>query len=110
MKEKYARLMQKYPFLKWFTNRFVLVTVFFAVWLIFFDTYSYFDHSEINHEIDKLEKQKDFYQSEIEKDKKSLQKLNRKEELEKFAREQYYMKRENEDVYIIEIDSAKAEK
>ncbi|PJR03791.1 FtsB family cell division protein [Avrilella dinanensis] len=107
MKEKFARLIQKYPFVKWFTNRFVLVTIFFAVWLIFFDTYSFFDHREINQEINKLEKNKEFYQSEIEKDKKSITKLNQKEELEKFAREQYYMKRENEDVFIIEIDSAK---
>lgn len=107
MKEKYAKFVQKYPFIKWFTNIFLLVTVFFGLWWLFFDTYSYFDHREINQEIDKLQKQKEFYQSEIEKDVNAIEKLKQQEELEKFAREKYYMKREKEDVFIIEIDSAK---
>lgn len=107
MKEKYAKFVQKYPFIKWFTNIFLLVTVFFGLWWLFFDTYSYFDHREINQEIDKLQKQKEFYQSEIKKDVNAIEKLKQQEELEKFAREKYYMKRENEDVFIIEIDSAK---
>ena len=76
MKEKYAKFVQKYPFIKWFTNIFLLVTVFFGLWWLFFDTYSYFDHREINQEIDKLQKQKEFYQSEIEKDVNAIEKLN----------------------------------
>lgn len=108
MKDKFNRFVEKYPFVKWFTNRIVLVVTFFALWLIFFDTYSLLNHREINQEIEKLEKQKEFYKSGIEKDKLSLQRLSKAEEIEKFAREKYYMKRENEDVYIIEIDSVEA--
>ena len=104
MKQKIADLLIKYPFLKWITNRFVLVTLFFILWLLFFDTYAYFDHRTIDKEIKKLEDNRDYYQGEINSDDKSIQKLYRKEEVEKYAREKYYMKRENEDIYIIDSD------
>ena len=102
MKNRLAPLTEKYPFLKWMTNRFVLVTLFFLVWLIFFDTYSFFDHKEIDKEIKKLEANKDYYSSEIKQDEEKIKQLRRAEEVEKYAREKYYMKRENEDIYIID--------
>jgi len=105
MKEKIADLITKYPFLKWATNRFVLVTLFFVSWLLFFDTYAFYDHSEINKEISKLEKNLDYYKDEISKDEQAIKKLHRMEDVEKYAREKYYMKRENEDIYIIDIEN-----
>ncbi len=104
MKQKIADLLMKYPFLKWITNRFILATLFFILWLLFFDTYAYFDHRTIDKEIKKLEDNRDYYQGEINSDDKNIQKLYRKEEVEKYAREKYYMKRENEDIYIIDSD------
>lgn len=104
MKEKIAALLVKYPFLKWATNRFVLVTLFFIVWLLFFDTYAFYDHRLIDKEINKLEENRDYYQSEINSDDKNIKKLYHQEEVEKYAREKYYMKRENEDIYIIDSD------
>ncbi len=102
MKNKLTSLAEKYPFLKWMTNRFVLVTLFFLVWLIFFDTYSFFDHNEIDKEIEKLKANKNYYSSEIKQDEEKIKQLRRAEEVEKYAREKYYMKRENEDIYIID--------
>ena len=55
----------------------------------------------------KLEKQKDFLKEEIAKDKEILEKMSDKNELEKLAREKYYMKRDNEDIYIIEFEDEK---
>lgn len=104
MKKQYSELLLKYPFLKWLTNRFVIATLFFIIWLLFFDTYAYFDHRIINEEIQKLEDNRDYYQSEIDSDDKNIRKLYRKEEVERYAREKYYMKRENEDIYIIDSD------
>ncbi|WKW46557.1 septum formation initiator family protein [Myroides sp. JBRI-B21084] len=104
MKQQIAALLVKYPFLKWVTNRFVLVSLFFIIWLLFFDTYAFFDHRAINKEIEKLENNRDYYQSEIKSDSKNIKKMYRKEEVERYAREKYYMKRENEDIYIIDTD------
>lgn len=104
MKQKFAALLVKYPFLKWATNRFVLVTLFFIVWLLFFDTYAFYDHQTIDNEIEKLEENRDYFQSEINSDDKNIKKLYRQEEVERYAREKYYMKRENEDIYIIDSD------
>lgn len=87
------------------TNRFVLVTVFFVIWLFFFDTYAFFDHLKINGEIQKLEENRDYYKDEILKDEQTIKKLHRMEEVEKYAREKYYMKRENEDIYIIDMET-----
>jgi|SRR5690554_1425518 len=104
MKKKIEKLLIQYPFLKWATNRFVLVTLFFIIWMLFFDTYAYFDHKAIDNEIGELEDRKAYYQREIEKDQNNILKLNRKEEMERYAREKYYMKHENEDIFIIDSD------
>jgi len=103
MKQKIAAIITQYPLLKWLTNRFVLVTLFFVIWLVFFDTYSLFDQREIDKEINKLEDNKAYYQNEISKDEAYIKKLHKMEEVERYAREKYYMKRDNEDIYIIEM-------
>ena len=99
---------------RWFkimTNMYVLVLTLFVIWMAFFDTNSLLIHLELKKEINKLEQQKTFLESEIEKDKKILKKLSDEEELEKFAREQYYMKKDNEEIFLIEHeDSVKVKK
>ena len=99
---------------KWFsilTNLYILVLTVFVVWMVFFDTNSLLIHLELKKEIKKLEKQKEFLRSEIDKDKKILDKLSDPEELEKFAREQYYLKKKDEEIYLIEYeDSLKSKK
>ncbi len=75
------------------------------VWMLFFDTNSYLTHRELNKEIYKLNKQKQFLEKEIEKDKKNLQILNTTEGKEKLGRELYYLKREHEEIFIIEYDT-----
>lgn len=97
--------------LKYFKNIFLIIFVIFAIWMLFFDANSLLIHNELNNDIDDLEDEKEFYIKEIEKDNKELDKLSTDEGLEKFAREEYYMKREKEDIYIIEYeDSLKTKK
>tara|TARA_R110002049_G_scaffold210634_2_gene381703 strand:- start:1207 stop:1539 length:333 start_codon:yes stop_codon:yes gene_type:complete len=96
---------------KWFgiaTNTYVLVLTTFAIWMIFFDTNSLFIHNELKGQIEDLEKQKEYLKNEISKDRKIIEKLKNPEELEKFAREHYYLKKKNEEIYLIEYaDSLK---
>jgi len=94
---------------KWFgilTNLYVLVLTAFVVWMLFFDTNSLLIHRELKKEIKNLEKTQDFLQNEIEKDKKIIKKLSDSNELEKFAREQYYLKKKNEEIYLIEYEDS----
>lgn len=96
------------PWFKFLTNTYVLVLTAFVIWMLFFDTNSLLIHLELKKEIHKLEKQQDFLEKEIEKDKIIIEKLSNKEELEKFAREQYFLKKKNEEIYLIEYaDSLK---
>ena len=97
--------------LKYFKNIFIIIFAIFAVWMLFFDANSLIIHNELNGDINDLEDEKEFYLKEIEKDNKELKKLSTDEGLEKFAREEYYMKREKEEIFIIEYeDSLKTKK
>jgi len=97
--------------LKYFKNIFLIIFSIFAIWMLFFDANSLLIHNELNNDLNDLEDEKEFYIKEIEKDNKGLKKLSTDDGLEKFAREEYYMKRENEEIYIIEYeDSLKTEK
>ena len=98
---------------KWFkimTNMYVLVLTFFVVWMLFFDTNSLLIHLELRKEIKKLEKTQDFLKNEIAKDKKIIEKLSDEGELEKFAREEYYLKKKNEEIYLIEYEDSLKQK
>src|SRR5690606_2234392 len=96
---------------KWFriiSNKYVLLLVLFAVWMLFLDSNSWLVHRELDHQIEELEKNKEYYKSQIRKDTAIINSMDDLEELERFAREEYYMKRENEEVFIIEYtDSLK---
>jgi cell division protein FtsB len=74
--------------------------------MVFFDTNSLLIHWELKKQINNLEKQKEFLHEEIDRDKKIIEKLSDPEELEKFAREQYYLKKKNEEIYLIEYEDS----
>ncbi|NER12125.1 septum formation initiator family protein [Leptobacterium flavescens] len=96
---------------KFFSNIYVLVLTVFAIWMLFFDTNSFFTHQELNKEIKKLKKQKEHLETEIARDKEVIKKLKSEEGLEKFGREEYYLKKDKEEIYIIEDeDSLKKKK
>ncbi len=94
---------------KWFsiaTNLYIVVLTAFVIWMVFFDTNSLLIHMELQKQIKDLEKQKEFLKSEIEKDRKTLELLSDPEELEKFAREKYYLKKKDEEIYLIEYEDS----
>ncbi|QDO95537.1 septum formation initiator [Formosa sediminum] len=93
-------------YVKPFKNPFVIPGIGFIVWMLFFDSNSFLIHNELNNDIDKLNDKKEYYINEINKDRKAYKKLNTEYGLEKFARETYYLKRENEDIYIIEYEDS----
>lgn len=90
---------------KFITNIFVLILIPYIIWMFFFDENSYLVHRRFDKEINELENSITFYKTKIEKDKATIKKLQDSLQLERFAREQYVMKKENEDIYIIEFDT-----
>ena len=92
------------PWFKFISNKYVISLLFFVTWLLFLDNYSYLDHRILNQQIDELERQKNYYKDEISNDQKSIKQLKDPDQIEKFAREKYYMKKDSEDIYIIEFE------
>lgn len=72
--------------------------------MVFLDNYSYLDHRLLNKEVNELEDNKTYYQDEIKKDKNQIKKFKNPVEIEKYAREKYFMKKDSEDIYIIEFE------
>ncbi len=88
-----------------FKNIYFIIIVSFLIWMLFFDSNSYLVHRELNKNILKLEKQKDFYKEGIKEDTKELNKIKTDSGLEEYAREKLFMKKEDEEIFIIEFDS-----
>ena len=72
--------------------------------MIFLDNYSYLEHRILDKEIDELETNKQYYINEIKKDSLKIKHLKNSDQIEKYACEKYFMKRENEDIYLIEFE------
>ncbi len=100
----FKNLTDAYPILKILGDRYVIVTVFFVIWMVFLDNTSYIEHSVLNKQLNELEDNKKYYQDEIKKDKKNIKLLKNPDQIEKYAREKYYMKRNSEDIYLIEFE------
>lgn len=62
------------------------------------------DQRVLNKQIQGLEENKKYYQEEIEKDKQNIKLLKNPDQVEKYAREKYYMKKDSEDIYIVEFE------
>ncbi|MBE7652717.1 septum formation initiator family protein [Tenacibaculum finnmarkense genomovar finnmarkense] len=93
------------PYYKVITNPYALILTVFVIWMGFFDENSYLTHREFNKEIEKLNLWIAYHEKKIKKDKETINKLQNSVQLEHYARERYLMKKENEDIYIIEFDT-----
>jgi cell division protein DivIC len=97
-------IITKYPITKWLLNRYAIILIAFTVWFFFFDNVSFFEHRVLSKQIDELNDNKEYYSNEIKKDSLKIKQLNNKFMIEKYAREKYYMKKDSEDIYIIDIE------
>lgn len=89
-------------FFKVFTNFYILISFIFIIWMIFLDTNSYLIHNRLNSEIEQLIIKKENLKKEIEKDIKFINDMKDLDKYEAFARENFYMKKDGEEIYIIE--------
>lgn len=86
-----------------FTKNFYFITAFvFVVWMLFFDSNDLLTQYRLNKKLNDLENEKAYFEekiAEVKQDREEL--LSNKDLLEKFARENYFMKKKNEDLFII---------
>ncbi|MFA9371327.1 MAG: septum formation initiator family protein [Labilibaculum antarcticum] len=88
--------------LKIIRNKYVITFLIFYFWLFFFDQRSVWERMGHENKIESLEKEKAYFIEKIETDKNRIDELKtNRENLEKFAREQYLMKKDNEDIFIM---------
>ena len=83
----------------WLKNKYFLTLTGFIVWMLFFDERDFFTIRRYRQELKELQQSKDYYTAEIKANQDKLQITPNT--LEKTVREKYYMKRDNEDLYLI---------
>lgn len=89
-------------------NKYFLIVVAFVVWMLFFDKNDMLSQYEYKSQVNKMQEEKDFYVKEIAHIRKDLDELNTDlKTAEKFAREKYFMKKDNEDVFVIVHEAPK---
>ncbi len=98
---------EKYiPYLK---NRYFLTFLGFLLWLSFFDRNDFITTHSYRQKLNALCKEERYYEEEITKNKVALNNLlTNRENLEKYGRENYFMKKDNEEIFVIVKEKAKS--
>lgn len=93
-------LLDRLP--SWMKNKYLLTALGFTIWLIFFDDRDLINNFRHHQELKALETNRDYYIKENEKIRQELELLKNYPSIsEKYAREKYRMKKDNEDLYIV---------
>ena len=95
--------IKKFKFYKLFGNIYLIITTVFLIWIFFWDSNSVIVNLKLRKEINELEKRKAELEKNIAIDKKIISSLENLDSLERYAREKLFMKKENEEIYIIEF-------
>jgi len=86
----------------WLKNKYFIAVGVFAAIMLFFDKNDVFTQSARNTQLKELQKSKQYYIERIASERKELEQLKSNPgTVEKYAREKYLMKRDNEDLFII---------
>lgn len=94
-----------FSFLK---NKYLLTIIGLLVWVIFFDKNDIGTQIELRQQVKHLEKERNYFSQEISVITSDIKELTTNPHtLEKFAREKYLMKRNNEDIFVIVEDKKK---
>ena len=91
-------LVNKLP--QGFRNRVFIILFIFVVWMLFFDKANVFTQYRLSRTVTRLQNDKIYYQNQIKE--VEAQRLDMENNTEKFARERYFMKTNDEDVFVID--------
>lgn len=94
-------MLKKIPV--WLKNKYSITVLVFIVWVGFFDQNNFFTQYDFIQELNSLEKDKAYFIEELKQTKQELNDLTTNPvTLEKFAREKYFMKKDNEEIFVFE--------
>ena len=94
--------------LKVITNKYFLAPVLMLVWVFFFDANNFFTQLESREQLRKLRDERVYYQERIEEVRKNYKELSSNPQtMEKYARERYFMKKANEEIFLVVEESRK---
>ena len=99
---KLLRKIKNNRYFKLFSNIYFITFTIFLFWILFFDSNSILVNLKLQKEINQLKERKAELEDQISIDKKIISSLQNIDSLERYAREKLYMKKENEEIYIIE--------
>lgn len=86
----------------WLKSKYFLCSAGFVVWMLFFDPRDLYTQVERTRELKELQASKKHYEQQLATEQHELEQLkNDPTKVEKYAREKYLMKRDNEDLFII---------
>ena len=101
---KFIEIIKNSKFLNLFSNIYILITSVFLIWIIFIDSNSLTVNIKLKSQINELENKINQLQKKIDDDKRLISNLQNFDSLEKYGREKHFMKKQNEEIYIIEIE------
>lgn len=88
--------------LSWLKNKYIYTSLAFIIWMLFFDRNDVVSQFELRSKLKQLRQDRSYYIEEIKKDRQDMnQLLSNPKNLEKFGREKYLMKKEEEDIFLI---------
>ena len=96
IKEKLIKILS--PITK---NKYLFTIALFIIWITFLDRDNLIDRYNGIKQLNKIEQEKEKYRQQIDRDSENIQKLHNPDFLEKYAREEHKMKKDNEDLYIV---------
>ncbi|MBS1747261.1 MAG: septum formation initiator family protein [Bacteroidetes bacterium] len=89
-------------FIRFIRNKYVIASAAFIIVMLFLDHNDIFVQIDRQRQLKELTASKDYYEQQIEQTKKNLSNLeNNPEAIEKYAREKYLLKKDNEDVFVV---------
>ncbi|HYV94187.1 MAG TPA: septum formation initiator family protein [Chitinophagales bacterium] len=101
-KKNFFRRLRKRKIPSWMRNKYVITITAFLVWMLFLDRNDIISQVQLRLKLSDLRDKKSYYQQQIAEVKKEKQELlTNQDSLEKFAREKYMMKKDNEDLFVI---------
>ena len=95
--------IKRSKYYKLLTNIYLITITVFLIWIFFLDSNSVIVNFKLKKEIDELKDRKAELEQSIAIDKKIISSLQNPDSLERFAREKLFMKKDNEEIYIIEF-------
>ena len=101
---KFIKIIKKSKFFKLFSDIYFIITTVFLLWILFLDSNSVMVNINLKSQINELENKINQLQKEIDMDKKLISSLKNLDSLEKYGREKHFMKKQNEEIFIIEIE------